>query len=626
MKNKSEITKAKAKPTLYSRALIIFILTISLAITNIPVSSQNNLDGFDPSNVTLIPPELVSKDYILPNMSTKLSMLNSASLPNQILNKTLAEELVLETDGERVMVTLIMLDQESADRAIGSLPELGAEVIVTYSTWIDAWVPVEAMKRVAALPGVSLMREPAQVLPAERPPAPQLENAYKLKPNLFEPTSPMYITQGVNASGAHKWHAAGWKGAGVKVAVIDSFQYYKQAQAGGELPANIKLFNQLHEGNPHGTAVAEIIYDMAPGVQFTFASGGTPTYLAWLIEELAKQGHHIISSSVGYQGLEAGDGTGPMNDAIMKAYYNYRTLYVQAAGNEAKHHWDGRFKDTNNDGWHEFKNGSWINWLSHNGSYNLPAGREIKINLRWSSWPTTSNDYDLYLVHYLPGQPVKFPAESIIRQNGSTPPTEFINFKLKEEGTYGIAIHKVRATGNEDLDLYGHHSPDYWDNVPDRSLIDAAVSPYALAVAALDANSKIIENYSSRGPTKGPGGWILGGQRKPNISAYANVDTWSYGIRGFNGTSAAQPHVAGAAALVMEAYPNLHPYYIWAHLLYMALDRGFPGPDFIYGRGELRMMDPPPTKVQYGYTPPGQCVDCDVPNITFKIYAPLIRR
>ena len=84
-------------------------------------------------------------------------------------------------------------------------------------------------------------------------------------------------------------------------------------------------------------------------------------------------------------------------------------------------------------------------------------------------------------------------------------------------------------------------------NQPTRSLIDAARSPYAFSVAAVDVDTFQQEVYSSEGPTHGPGGALTGGNLKPNISGFANVNTWAYG--NFNGTSAATPHVAGAAAL-----------------------------------------------------------------------------
>ena len=79
-------------------------------------------------------------------------------------------------------------------------------------------------------------------------------------------------SQGVAATSASAWHAAGATGVGAKVAVIDlGFAGYTTRQAAGELPAG--LITQDYCGGsmgapePHGTAVAEIVHEMAPGAQ-----------------------------------------------------------------------------------------------------------------------------------------------------------------------------------------------------------------------------------------------------------------------------------------------------------------------------------------------------------------------
>jgi subtilisin family serine protease len=618
----------------YERGLTIFVLLLAIALATSPInaSGQSSQEDFDPESVALLAPVFDSEKESIRNLSTGLSNLYIDREAGLLATGSVSDGLTLDDTGDRVMVMMIMLDETSAQQALDALPGLGAEVIVHYQTWIDAWVPVAMLEQVSTLPGVSLVREPVQVLPVD--PVVHAQPLEQDAPTIpfLDPAATTVRTQGVTASRANIWHAAGWTGAGVKVAVIDSFQHYQNAVAAGELPNNIRLFSGLpiSYGNYHGTAVAEIIYDMAPGVQFTFASGGSPTRIAWLIEELARQGHKIISSSVGWQGLEPGDGSGPMNNAIQTAYQRYGTLYVQAAGNEAEHHWDGRFRDTNSDRWHEFVPGNMYIWLDGDPLTSeidpmMPRDYPLKINLRWSSWPVTSNDYDLFLVRWTgSGQAPVRVAWSDIGQTGNQPPTEYIEYKVEQAGWYGIAVQRWRATGNEVLDIYGHWLPNFNINIPDRSLIDAGVSRYALAVGAVDVGSFNLEGYSSRGPTKGPGGVISGGYLKPNISAFANVDTFSYGPGGFYGTSAAQPHVAGAAALVMQAYPDIHPYYIWAHLVGFAQDRGASGADNLYGAGVLRMWDQPPRNIQNSQSPPTQsCVDC-APAASHRMFVPIV--
>ena len=90
-----------------------------------------------------------------------------------------------------------------------------------------------------------------------------------------------------------------------------------------------------------------------------------------------------------------------------------------------------------------------------------------------------------------------------------------------------------------------------------------------------------MESFSSRGPT-------FDGRTKPDIVGPDGVLTFSYGSGGYSGTSAATPHIAGAAALLKSTNPR----YYTAERLRDALigatvDLGAPGKDNIYGWGRL---------------------------------------
>jgi hypothetical protein len=102
----------------------------------------------------------------LPNMSSSLSQLYTDWLAGKPVDQT-AETFGLEVEDDRVFVTLIMVDEPSAQEAISALPELGAEVTSSFEAWIDAWVPISELEKVAALPGISLVREVVKVLPID---------------------------------------------------------------------------------------------------------------------------------------------------------------------------------------------------------------------------------------------------------------------------------------------------------------------------------------------------------------------------------------------------------------------------------------------------------------------------
>jgi subtilisin family serine protease len=129
--------------------------------------------------------------------------------------------------------------------------------------------------------------------------------------------------------------------------------------------------------------------------------------------------------------------------------------------------------------------------------------------------------------------------------------------------------------------------------VHERSLGNLADVGGVFTVAALDVNSPYPQEfYSSEGPINGPGGTQNGGGNKPDISAYANVSTSSYGTGGFNGTSSAAPHVAGAAALVVGVRPFYTPNDVQSLLQGRAADLGNPGLDALFGYGRLLLGEP----------------------------------
>src|SRR5439155_10628605 len=84
----------------------------------------------------------------------------------------------------------------------------------------------------------------------------------------------------------------------------------------------------------------------------------------------------------------------------------------------------------------------------------------------------------------------------------------------------------------------------------------AAASVFAGSAApdesCLDRNNTTIEFFSSRGPT-------IDGRLKPDVSSIDGVSVTAAGrfANPFFGTSAAAPHIAGMAALVLQAAPCL---------------------------------------------------------------------
>ena len=112
----------------------------------------------------------------------------------------------------------------------------------------------------------------------------------------------------------------------------------------------------------------------------------------------------------------------------------------------------------------------------------------------------------------------------------------------------------------------------------------------AVAVAAINVRTDGVESFSSHGPT-------LDGRAKPEMGAPDNVMSRAYasvGVTAFLGTSAAAPHLGGAAALYKQAVPNATPDAILAFLSqHAAMPQGNERGTNITGSGRLALGAPP---------------------------------
>ncbi|MDZ7261349.1 MAG: S8 family serine peptidase, partial [candidate division KSB1 bacterium] len=398
---------------------------------------------------------------------------------------------------------------------------------------------------------------------------------------------PEAISEGVSLSGASAWHTAGYKGQGVKVAVIDEgFEGLTNCIAAGELPSTLTKVNYtgatFETGGTHGVGVAEIVYDMAPQAQMYLIKIDDQSDLTLAKNYCISQGIKVINTSLGYYNSGGYDGTGPLCDIVNDAH-SHGILWVKSAGNNGISHYKANYADPNSNNWHNFsstvENNTLKNWWRIDGKIEKDA--DISIYLSWG-WPTSNQDYDLYLYNNS-GQV----AASTNPQTGTEPPTEEIVIKAPSTDTYWIKVKKVNATGNQTLTLF---SPGYELTYkhPSGSLSQPGDATGCFAVGMLRRENWTtgpLDSYSSRGPT-------YDGRIKPELVAPSNVTTWTYPA-GMYWTSAAAPHAAGAAALVLSAYPSYNVSQVWSYLESNAIDMGTAGKDNDYGSGRLRLPAPP---------------------------------
>jgi hypothetical protein len=483
----------------------------------------------------------------------------------------------------RVQVTIVTTE-EAVDEVRYAVEAVGGEYQLHYKDLLQALVPMVELEKLANRPDIQIIREPHRVIS---------QSAMDPVPLVGAQTA-----EGVAASNAPAWHALSYDGTGVRVAVIDAGFTGYEGLLGSDLPGSVTTYDWTGTGmggTEHGTACGEIVYDMAPGIAMDFHKVSTEVEIGNAVDQAISDGVDIISMSLILLLNGPGDGSGSLADIVSDARSN-GIFFVVGAGNNAEHAWSGFF---NNDGsdFHLWASGQNVNYFGpgDGSAYVIPAGFQILVGLHWDDWTVVDQDYDMILV-YWDGDSWEYVTESSNVQNGGAgqTPQELIAYVTPVEGPYGVVVVKSNAIRDVCLRLLASHLGLTLDRrVSERSLVFPGDSPDAITVGAVDVTSYNLEVYSSRGPTFGPGGACAGGSTKPDITAYARISTVSFGPKMFAGTSPAIPHVAGAAALLFEAFPDYTVDELQADLEANAIDRGSSGKDNLYGSGRLYLGNPP---------------------------------
>lgn len=497
----------------------------------------------------------------------------------------LARQRGILNEQDQVAMTLV-LDSEDTAPLIAELEAEGIIVQASYKSKINILIPIALIKEQIE------QKEPDLIL--ER--ISNFEHVIRLEVPTKATIKQRGVIQGqgVNVTLANEWQAQGITGKGIKVGILDlGFGGYKDL-LGRELPDNVtvEVFGDPYnfEEEVHGTACAEIVHEMAPDAELYLAYyDGSDVAMALAIEWLKSQGVDIISNSTGSNGLTPMDGSGFIAEVVDQAH-DEGIFFVSAAGNEADVHWRGQFNDSDGNTIHEF---SPDNELL---PFAAPAGYPVQIILSWDDWQNTDQDYDFLLLDK-EGNLIAKSEEPQEGQAGEMPVEGFL-YEFEAEDVYTLAIqnYEGRATKNVTFDIFIHGGlmhPDFV--VAERSLSSPADARGAFAVGAVNWADDVLEIYSSQGPT-------ADGRIKPDLAAPSVVDSASYSPDAFDGTSAATPHVAGAAALVLQAFPDFSPDDIAAFLQEHAKDLGPSGPDNAFGAGRLE-LDEAPVAVEPVETP-----------------------
>ena len=373
------------------------------------------------------------------------------------------------------------------------------------------------------------------------------------------------LSQGDAAHHGPQARALGATGAGVKVGVISDTINKVGAgvagsQASGDLPANVTVLADDPQAGTidEGRAMAEIIYDEAPGITDMAFSTGTVSAAgkAASITNLVAAGAKVIADDIFYldEPMFQDGIVSQAVDAAKAAGVNY----FASAGNRARQSWEGTMSaGADND----FDTGAPTDTIQTIGTF---SGSSPYLSLQWAEpWGTATTN--LSLDWYVDGVLVASPDENNVVTGI---PNEFEQISFAGSHSIGIGIHRVAGAGTPKLKwIAGGATVNSIEHATNSNAInpDAASAAGSLAVAASQWSTPTTpEAFSSRGPAItryfDKFGVLLGSpvvRPKPALAAADGVSTTVPALVTFFGTSAATPSAAGIATLLRSVNPLL---------------------------------------------------------------------
>ena len=321
-----------------------------------------------------------------PKLDSALTRVAHSSRSGAAPGLAAARSQELDVEGQKVRVIVRpRADQAAAARTL--LRGVGATIAAEADGLIEAEVWPGSLERLAGSGAIAQVRKPAR---------PVLESL-----NDTSLTSVTPVNEAVDRTSAGAWQAAGYDGSGVKIAIIDGGFYGYQAELGAGLPASVTTIDHCSgnldapppTGTEHGTAVAEIVHQIAPGAQLYLMCMDTEVGLAESVDDAINAGVRVVNHSVGWFNTSRGDGTGgpgtPEYDVANARAHGI--VWANAAGN-TNDHWNGTFTpNAMDDHFNDFSPGDAGNTIQ------LAPTQEVCVYLRWDEWPTSTNDYDLLL-------------------------------------------------------------------------------------------------------------------------------------------------------------------------------------------------------------------------------------
>jgi uncharacterized repeat protein (TIGR01451 family) len=621
-------------------ALLLAVLAVAvLVIGNVASAAQPGLQQPQPSKVAYIILERIARiESALQTEGSdgRLPARTAAALSDNLLKVNTQGELLVEFHGAQA----IGPEQIKAIEAAGGR--------VTFSTADIVWP-----KGMQAPPGLGIV---VAWMPHNRIQAAAETLSWVAAVTPVENTEPdqgTFLSEGVALHNADDLLDLGIDGTGVAVgAISDGIDSVAVAQGLGDLPATVTVPAGCPAGagsGDEGTAMLEIVHDMAPGATLLFCGtgNGVANHVA-AQNALVAGGAQVITEDIPFDGEPAfQQGLAAVNgDAIAAAGVS---MHSSAGNMGARHAARGQAAGTG--GGPDGQAGPFAGCpltpdnvvaIAPGGDTTFDVqvqpgttGTTLSVTLQWSEpraiFPTAGaggfTDLNLYVMNA--GLTQCLGASAGVQANGAGDTIEQVSIPFAAGGNVNVklVVDVQSAPGGIaaptlDLRWRGAVALDASTRAgslnPDANYTGLATSAAAAnAGGSTDPTTVAIEGFSSGGPVQlllttvcpggvypcagnaaaGPAGQTLGA---PNWTAADGVAVSGAGGFGagacpavnqgdcrFFGTSAATPHAAACDALIRANVPGIGIAAINNRLAVSSVDRGTAGFDNTWGSGVL---------------------------------------
>jgi predicted Fe-Mo cluster-binding NifX family protein len=371
-------------------------------------------------------------------------------------------------------------------------------------------------------------------------------------------------------------------GSGIKVGVLsDSFNDLGGAaadEADGALPSasNIQVLSDLSSGGTdEGRAMMQFVHDIAPGASLAFytADNGEQAFANGILA-LAAAGCKVICDDVSYF-----DEPFFQNGVIAQAIQTVEAegvTYVTSAGNNASNAYQAAWTPISGvfDGIPLVDAESFGGSLVQTITVSASASEPVPLLLEWNQAYGAATA-DLLITVFLNGSYYG----SITNRAYGEATNPWVGFSFTASGTYQIAIENISSLPSSDPTLIkeivaGDGLPVTISGANSGTVFGHAMTPGVITAGAVSAAdtpafgfSPTSESFSSSGAGTellfANNGTALSSPDHLNPVALSGLDdiatTVPGGLSDFYGTSAASASLAGVAALMLSANPNLTP-------------------------------------------------------------------